>query len=116
MGELATKRSAGAASAEIEGEPTNREVRGSSPVTLDGRDRSVTGIGVDGNSGESARPELSWEVKGPSTPKRPVLRVLTGGRGMGSVHRRRNETGFPSPALPSPMLLLVVGGHYATEP
>lgn len=45
---------------------------------------------------------------------RPVLRVLAGGRGMGTVHRRN---GFPRPAVPRPMLS-VVGGrdHHAASP
>lgn len=64
---------------------------------------------VDGNSGESARPGVVGMVKDPSPPKRPVLRVLAGGRGRRSAQPPQN--GFPRPALRLPLMLVVDNGH-----
>jgi hypothetical protein len=44
---------------------------------------------------------------------RPVLRLVMGGRGMSTAHRR--QLGVPAPAVLRPTLLVIEGGH-ATGP
>jgi hypothetical protein len=45
---------------------------------------------------------------------RPVLRLVMGGRGMSTAHRR--QLGVPAPAVLRPTLLVIEGGRHATGP
>lgn len=68
-----------------------------------------------------ARPS-QWKMAEPrGNEARPSVRRLGGhglklvtNIGLGSVHRR--ATGFPHPALPNPVFVVIEGGHHATCP
>ena len=65
-----------------------------------------------GRSGEAPAEyrESIMHVKEPSPLSRPALHVLSGGKELGTVQRRN---GFPRPAVPNSLLLVVNNAHAA---
>lgn len=96
------------------GEPMEERSEGAPTLYADAPASSGSGMGKDRRPKPPAKlgghqmGPTGKARKDPSPPKRPVLRVLTGGRGMESVYRRKQE--FPAPALSRPMLLVIAGG------